>query len=60
MGITFFLKGLAGAVAGLAVVAQLPTSWWLPDDKATVEYLADTELKKLDGSNEMIKVSHIV
>ncbi|KAK2152136.1 hypothetical protein LSH36_339g07067 [Paralvinella palmiformis] len=55
MGITFFLKGLAGAVAGLAVVAQLPTSWWLPDDKATVEYLADTELKKLDGSNEMIK-----
>ena len=57
MGISFLLKGLAGAVAGLAVVAQLPTSWWLPDEKATVEYLAETELKRLDGSNEIVRVS---
>ena len=50
------LKGVAVAVAGLAVIAQLPTSWWLPDDKATAKYLGDAELRKLDGSNEMIKV----
>jgi len=52
-----WLKGLAGLVAGAALVLNLPTRLWMPAETATVEYLADTSLRTVDQSQRQFKVS---
>ncbi len=45
-----WLKGLAGVTAALAVFYNLPTSVWLPAEKATLQYLAaGTLLETVDA-----------
>ena len=52
-----WLLGIGMAVAGLAVFCNLPNSWWMPVEKATLNYLASTTLESVDGSRSF-KVSN--
>jgi len=38
---------VAGAVTGLIVMANIPTSYWLPSEKASIEYLEETYLQNI-------------
>ena len=57
MGAVGWLKGFAGLVGGLAVVANLPTSLWLTSEMATEEYLGDADLNVIGGDRKQFKVS---
>jgi len=48
MGVTPILTGVAGLTVTLAVIANLPVSWWLPAEKATLQYLSGATLQTLD------------
>lgn len=52
MGLSTYLLGTAGVVAGLAIFCNLPTRLWLPAKRANLQYLAETTLKTLDGSQK--------
>jgi len=52
-------KGAAAVVAGLAVIANLPTSLWLPTQKATLDYLATATLTTLDESKRKFQASEL-
>jgi len=59
LGFATALKGLAGVVAGLAVIANLPASWILPAEKATLAYLSGAMLETLDGEKRKFKASEL-
>lgn len=53
------LKGVAAAVAGVAVLCNLPTSWWLPAQKATLQYLSAATLQTLDDTSKKFKATDL-
>lgn len=42
-----FFKGAAAVVAGIAVLANLPTRLWMSAEKASLDYLAKTQLSTI-------------
>ncbi|XP_023220306.1 redox-regulatory protein FAM213A-like isoform X2 [Centruroides sculpturatus] len=50
---------VATAVAGFAVYCNLPATWLLPAEKATLEYLSGAKLQKLDGSKQTFSSSEL-
>lgn len=59
MEVGFWLKGLAGVALGAALICNLPVRLWLPMEKATLGYLAETSLRTLDGSDTVLKVCRL-
>ena len=55
-----WLVRISGAVAGLAMLCNLPTHLWLPGEKATLEYLASTTLQVIGGDRKSFAVSNPV
>jgi len=53
------LQGVAGLVAAVAVFCNLPVSWWLPYEKATLKYLEDIELTTLDDKKKKFMASDL-
>jgi hypothetical protein len=51
-----WFKLLAGVTAGAAVICNLPTSWWMPAEKATLSYLSQTTLQTLDETKTKFQV----
>lgn len=48
MGVAMsWLKGTAAVVAGLAVFVNLPTRLWMSAERASLEYLASTQLSTI-------------
>jgi len=56
MDISSWLKGLAGVVAGAALVCNLPTRLWMSTERATLPYLEDCSLHTVDESQRLFKV----
>jgi len=56
MAISGWLKGLAVVTVSSALLCNLPTRLWLPAERATVQYLADTFLQTVDESQGQFKV----
>ena len=56
MAISGWLKGLAVVTVSSALLCNLPTRLWLPAERATVQYLADTFLQTVDESQGQLKV----
>ena len=46
------LKATPVLVAGLAVLANLPTRLWMPAKRATLPYLAETMLENIDSKKK--------
>jgi len=59
MGFSNWLLGGAGVVAGLAVFCNLPVRWWMPAQKATLQYLASAQLQMLDSTRKIFKASDL-
>jgi len=57
--VTPVLTGLAGITVTLAVVANLPTSWWMPPKKATLKYLSSATLQTLDGQKRAFSAQEL-
>lgn len=57
--VTPVLTGLAGITVTLAVVANLPTSWWMPAEKATLKYLSSATLQTLDGQKRRFSAADL-
>jgi len=57
MAISGWLEGLAVVTVGAALLCNLPTRLWLPAERATVKYLAETSLHTVDESQRQFKVS---
>lgn len=59
MSLELWLKGVAGAVAGIVILGNLPTKLWMPQGRAALSYLAGGTLKSLDGSGRTLKASDL-
>jgi len=59
LGMSFWLKGLAGLAVGAAVICNLPTRLWMSAEKATLQYLASTVLETLDGTSKKFPASDL-
>jgi hypothetical protein len=59
MEIAFWLKGLAGVALGTAIICNLPTRLWLPMERASLQYLAQTSLQTIDEAKKVFKASEL-
>jgi len=59
MALSSWLTGLAGAALGAAILCNLPTRLWMPAERATLKYLADTSLRTLDANKREFKASEL-
>jgi len=53
------LQGFAGLIGVVAMVCNLPASWLNRVEKATQQYLADTDLSTLDEEKRKFKASDL-
>lgn len=50
MGISRVLLGFAGLTAGIAVIGNLPVTWFMSAEKATLKYLEKSRLQTIESS----------
>ena len=57
MGISRTWLGIAGVTAGLAVIGNLPITWFMSAEKATLKYLEKARLQTIENSPRTFDVS---
>lgn len=56
MGISRVLLGFAGLTAGIAVIGNLPVTWFMSAEKATLKYLEKSRLQTIESSPRKFNV----
>ena len=56
MALSKVVLGVAGVVAGAAVITNLPAAWFMTVEKVTLAYLKNAKLRTLDKAPRDVKV----
>lgn len=59
MGISPVLVGFAGLTAGIAVIGNLPATWFTTVEKATLKYLEKGKLQTIEASPRIFSVKDL-
>jgi hypothetical protein len=57
MGISQVLMGFAGVTAGIAVIGNLPISWFMSAEKATLKYLESGYVQTIEKNPRKFSAS---
>lgn len=53
------LMGFAGVTAGIAVIGNLPMSWFMTAENATLKYLENGRVQTIESNPRKIDVSNV-
>lgn len=59
MGVTKALLGMAGVTAMAATLCNMPVSWFMSSEKATLKYLETAQVQTLDAKPRNISASDL-
>lgn len=59
MGVSQVLLGFAGLTAGIAVIGNLPVTWFMSAEKATLKYLEKSRLQTIETNPRTVNAKEL-